>query len=216
MAGSRSLSTVSLVLVALAACNKDAPPPVDTKPPVAETKAKTAPPPVAPATAANTKGGAPANTKTAAPANTKTLAQANTKSATPQGAATKSAAAPSRAPAPAASANANPAPASAELAEARHVRTVQVSSYEKEAPALWWVAELKKQGIPAYTTKATVDGKEWTRIRVGAAVSGADAHMLADKIHAVYKWPTWIVMVEDKSELPSDALSATRAYVSQP
>jgi cell division septation protein DedD len=203
------LASLVLTLVVLTACGKKDAPPADTKAPVVQTKA---PPPT-------TSTPAP---KTAAPG-TKTQPMNGTKSAGPAGAKgaalTKGAAAPGGArtnpPRNAATAPApsSGGPVSGELASAKNVRTVQVSSYLTSPPANWWVGELKRQGVPAYLTQAQVNGQVWYRIRVGATTSGAEAREIAAKIHAKYKWPTWIVMVEDKSDLSPDALDATRTYL---
>ena len=135
-------------------------------------------------------------------------AAAETKAPAP---ATKSSTQQGTAPRPA---TPNPAAvAAAELAAAPRVRTVQVGAYPEAAGAKWWVAELQRQGIPAYTVTTTVARQEVTRLRIGAALTGAEARAVAERIHARYKWPTWITMVDDRSPLPANALSATRAYV---
>ena len=103
--------------------------------------------------------------------------------------------------------------ASAELTKATQVRTVQVGSFPNANAARWWASELQRTGIPASTVTATVDGKETTRLRVGAALTGAEARAIADRIHARYKWPVWIVMVEDRSPLSGEMLVASRAYI---
>jgi cell division septation protein DedD len=141
------------------------------------------------------------------------------KDAEPDAAVEQQAAAPTPAPATKAAPAPRPAAPSAEalaateLANAPRVRTVQVSAYPNAPAARWWVQELQRQGIPAYVTTASVDGQEYTRLRIGAAVTGAEARAIAEKIHARYDWPTWIVMVEDKTELPANALSLSRTYV---
>lgn len=125
---------------------------------------------------------------------------------------TKTASPATKAPAP------RPAPtpaelAAAELANAKLVRTVQVGSFPNAAEAKWWVTELRRQGIPAYTTEGSFASEPSTRLRIGAALTGAEARALADKIHARYKWPIWITTVTDKSELPANALALTRDYI---
>lgn len=126
----------------------------------------------------------------------------------PAASSTKAAAAPSRAtPTPESS-------AAAELTSAPTVRTVQVAALPS-GTAAWWANELQRQGIPAYTTSATVNGEAVTRLRIGAAVTADEARAVADKIHARYQWPTWIVTVDDRTQLPANALLATRRYISQ-
>ena len=129
---------------------------------------------------------------------------------------TKSAPAPATKAAPPRPAPATPSPealAAAELAKAAMVRTVQVASFPNAAAAQWWVTELQKNGIPAYATTARVDSTTVTRLRVGAALTGAEARAIADRIHARYKWPVWITTVEDKAALPPNALFASRNYI---
>ncbi len=131
---------------------------------------------------------------------------ANTK-AQPQGAAARPAARPAPDP---------NAAAAAELASATHVRTVQVAAFPRAAMAQWWVSKLQGAGVPAYATTATVNGEEVSRLRIGAAITGAEARALAAKIHADYQWPTWITMVEDKSALSGAMLTASRSYATRP
>jgi len=121
-------------------------------------------------------------------------------------------AAPTSAPARPDPAAAAAAAAAAEMARAPRLRTLQVGAFPDPATARWWVAELRKGGIPAYAVTAMVDSVEVTRLRIGAAVTGAEARALAEKIQARYHWPVWITMVEDRSVLPPDALSASRSY----
>lgn len=150
------------------------------------------------------KDAPPAATKAPAPAETLKSPPANTK-VVPQGAAARPAASkPTKAKAP------DPA---ADLAAATNVRTVQVAAYPTASPANWWVGELKRQGIPGYVLQSTVGGQVVYRVRIGATLTGAEARLVAEKIHARYHWPTWITMVDDKSVLPQDELQATRAYV---
>ena len=118
------------------------------------------------------------------------------------------------APSPARPATPSPeALAAAELASAPRVRTVQVAALPNAATARWWVAELQKSGIPAYTTTAIVDSQEVTRLRVGAALTVAEARALADRIQERYRWPVWITVVDDKAALPANALFTTRAFI---
>lgn len=102
--------------------------------------------------------------------------------------------------------------AGAELARATKVRTVQVASFPSAATARWWAQKLQGEGVPAYVTSATVAGAEVHRLRVGAALSGAEARALADRIRAQYRWPTWITMVDDRSVVTAGMLVGSRSY----
>ena len=90
--------------------------------------------------------------------------------------------------------------------------TVQVASYLNPVTALAHKARLERAGIPAWTVTATVGGQEFTRVRIGAATSAADARAVADKIRATLHYPVWITTVGDRTVLPGDALTVTRAY----
>lgn len=104
------------------------------------------------------------------------------------------------------------AAANAELARATQVRTVQVASFPKASMAQWWVTKLQAEGAPAYATTAVVDGQEVTRLRIGAALTGAEARAIAARITDQYKWPTWITMMEDRSAVTGAMLNASRSY----
>jgi septal ring-binding cell division protein DamX len=194
MSRSRSLVALIATLALAGACKKDKPP-ADTL--LTDTKA---------AAPAKPPASAPTNPQANGQANTKAAPPANTKGAPNSKVVSQSAARPGASKAPMAS-------DAAELAAAPNVRTVQVSSYASPTPANWWVGELKRQNIPAYMVQATINGQNWYRIRIGATLTGAEARELAAKIHARYKWPTWIVMVDDKSVFAGDELGATRAYL---
>lgn len=102
--------------------------------------------------------------------------------------------------------------AATELANTRVLRTIQVGAFPSSATAEWWVNELKRQGIPAYSVHTMVNGAEVTRLRIGVATSTAEARALADKVHARYQWPVWITTVDDRSLVSGEMLTATRAY----
>lgn len=104
------------------------------------------------------------------------------------------------------------APASTELASARTVYTVQVASYLNAATAQAHKARLERAGVPAWTATATVGGQEFTRVRIGAATSAADARAVADKIQATYHYPVWVTTVENRAVLAADVLTVTRSY----
>lgn len=101
---------------------------------------------------------------------------------------------------------------SAELASAARVLTVQVGAFLNAAAAQSLRARLERAGAPAWTTTASVGGQDFTRVRIGATTTPADARALAQKIRAEYHWPVWITTVENRSALPSDVLDATRTY----
>jgi cell division septation protein DedD len=102
--------------------------------------------------------------------------------------------------------------AAAELARAPQVYTVQVAALTNPTQARWWVAELQRQGVPAYFTTTMVNGEEVSRLRIGATLTPGEARSVAQRIQSRYSWPVWITTVPDRSVLPPNALPATRAY----
>lgn len=104
------------------------------------------------------------------------------------------------------------AAAAAELAKAANVRTVQVASFPTAAMARWWAQKLQGDGIPAYVSVGQVDTLQVHRLRIGAALSGAEARALAGRIRAQYHWPTWITMADDRSAISGGMLVASRSY----
>lgn len=104
------------------------------------------------------------------------------------------------------------AAANAELASAPQVRTVQVASFPTAAMASWWVQKLQSEGIPAYATTARVDTLEVHRLRIGAAITGAEARGLAARITDQFRWPTWITIMDDRSGVTGAMLNASRSF----
>lgn len=104
------------------------------------------------------------------------------------------------------------AAASAELAKAAMVRTVQVASFPSASMAKWWAQKLQGEGIPAYVTTARVDTEDVHRLRIGAAVTAAEARALAGRIRAQYHWPTWVTVVDDKAAVTGAMLLTSRSY----
>ncbi|MEX2178454.1 MAG: SPOR domain-containing protein [Gemmatimonadaceae bacterium] len=104
------------------------------------------------------------------------------------------------------------AAAASELASARHVFTVQVGSFQNDATAQSLRARLERDGVPAWTAPGRLYEEDYTRVRVGAAVSAGEARAVADKVRSKYRWPVWIAVVDDKSTVTVEMLNATRSY----
>lgn len=104
------------------------------------------------------------------------------------------------------------AAANAEVANASRLRTVQVASFINPATAQALVVRLERDGVPAWTATTTVGGEQFTRVRVGAAVTAAEARALANRITAQYSWPVWITLVENRSAVSGSVLAASRSY----
>jgi cell division protein FtsN len=89
---------------------------------------------------------------------------------------------------------------------------VQAGSFSNAEHAEWLRAKLQKVGLPVWTSKTTVDGKSFTRVRIGVTTSTADVQDLVDKIRERYQGPAWLAMIENRSEVPSGLLRRTRDY----
>jgi cell division protein FtsN len=100
----------------------------------------------------------------------------------------------------------------AELQSAQRLRTVQVGSFLNAATAEALRARLERDGLPVWTATTRYAGEDFTRVRVGVATNGAEARTLAEKIRAQYKWPVWITLVENRAQVPANALTATRSF----
>ena len=100
----------------------------------------------------------------------------------------------------------------AELQSAQRLRTVQVGSFLNAATAEALRARLERDGLPVWTATTRYAGEDFTRVRVGVATNGAEARALAEKIRARYKWPVWITLVENRAQVPANALTATRSF----
>lgn len=100
----------------------------------------------------------------------------------------------------------------AELQSAQRLRTVQVGSFLNAATAEALRARLERDGLPVWTAPTRYAGEDFTRVRVGVATNGAEARALAEKIRARYRWPVWITLVENRAQVPANALTATRSF----
>ena len=138
----RAFAVITLALASVSACKKDEPAPA---PPPQETV-------TIPVPQRDTAPRAPTpTTQAAAPA-------------------TRSGGAPAagtRSPAGAAST----AGRDAEISQAARLYTVQVASFVNAASAQALQTRLRGQGVPVWTTPARVQGREYTRVRIGVATT---------------------------------------------
>ncbi|HUG38847.1 MAG TPA: SPOR domain-containing protein [Longimicrobiales bacterium] len=91
--------------------------------------------------------------------------------------------------------------------------TVQVGAFVEEPTANRWAQQLARRGLPVWVTPATVKGQRYTRVRIGALPSLAEAEGLARVLRQDYGWPVWVDRVGDPARLPDDAVSATRWFL---
>lgn len=93
--------------------------------------------------------------------------------------------------------------------------TAQVGAFIQPATAQALVERLQAQGVPVWTSQATVEGQEYRRVRVGATSTAAEARRLRAKLKARYGWPVWIAPLgrAERNEVPPEAVGATLQYV---
>ncbi|MFW6078254.1 MAG: SPOR domain-containing protein [Gemmatimonadota bacterium] len=89
--------------------------------------------------------------------------------------------------------------------------TVQIAAYLDSADAERLAGLLRARGLPLWTTRTTVDGTEWTRVRVGALPGLREARELGSWITREYDSPVWVAPVDQATEpVPTDAVERTR------
>ena len=90
--------------------------------------------------------------------------------------------------------------------------TVQVASFLNAESARAWAGRLSKN-YPVWTTSATVNGRTFHRLRIGASPSMAEARSLGERIRREFNWPVWIAPVDDNAQVPADAIAQTNRLV---
>jgi DedD protein len=99
------------------------------------------------------------------------------------------------------------------VAPGARLYTVQVAAFTEHATAQALEERLRRQGVPVWSSRARVGGREFTRVRVGATTSFADAQRLGRRIRDRYRWPVWVARVDAADQPPDDALAATRSFL---
>lgn len=102
-------------------------------------------------------------------------------------------------------------PRTASRARSERLYTVQVGAYLKVEAANGMAASMRATGVPVWVSRATVKGRTFHRVRMGAATTRADAMQLARHLQAQYRVPTWVTVVVSSDSPPNDAVTATRA-----
>jgi cell division protein FtsN len=98
------------------------------------------------------------------------------------------------------------------LTSASRLWTVQVGSFADPANASGMRDRLAALGVPVWTATTTVNGQQFTRVRVGVTTNTDDVRALANRLRTEYRWQVWLAMVEDKSMVPDDMLTQTQNY----
>jgi len=93
--------------------------------------------------------------------------------------------------------------------------TAQIGAFLEPGTARSLMARLERQGVPVWTTNAVVAGREYHRVRIGAAETMEEARALRERIRRSYSWPVWIAPLgrAELEEVPPEAVGATRVWV---
>lgn len=91
--------------------------------------------------------------------------------------------------------------------------TVQVAAFLNAVTAREWADRLRGQDMPVWTSTATVEGRTFHRLRIGALPELSDTRRLADLIRDRYHWPVWIAPLTASDRLPVNAVQQTRAVL---
>lgn len=200
----RRIAQLVIVLGAVTACNRDKEPASLTQQPPADSLAR---PTDSTKLASNATKGAGTATKGAG---TRSAPPA-TKGAPAGGGTSPTTTRPSGA-APAGGGVVPERARDAGLTSAARLWTVQVGSFADPANASGMRDRLAALGIPVWTATTTVNGQQFTRVRVGVTTNTDDVRALADRLRTEYRWQVWLAMVEDKSAVPGDMLTQTQNY----
>lgn len=93
--------------------------------------------------------------------------------------------------------------------------TVQVGAFVREGAAEALAGRLRDQGVPVWRSDATVAGRSFHRVRVGAVTTAAEARALRDRLARSYRLPAWLAPLtpSERADLPAAAVAATRSYI---
>ena len=72
---------------------------------------------------------------------------------------------------------------------------------------------LANRGLPAWTVDQEVEGRQFRRVRIGAASTGSEARSLGEILTERYGWSIWVALVTSTESVPDCALEATRDLI---
>lgn len=94
--------------------------------------------------------------------------------------------------------------------------TVQVAAYLDRAEAEELAGLLRGRGLPIWVTQATVGGRSWTRVRIGASPNLGETRDLGSWITRAYDSAVWVAPVDQAVEsVPTGAVEQTRDFLSR-
>ena len=110
-------------------------------------------------------------------------------------------------PSPVAQATPEPEPISGPL------YTVQMGAFLNPDSAVVQRDRLANLGLPAWTVDQEVEGRQFRRVRIGAASTGSEARSLGEILTERYGWSIWVALVTSTESVPDGALEATRDLI---
>jgi cell division protein FtsN len=91
--------------------------------------------------------------------------------------------------------------------------TVQMGAFLNPDSAVVQRDRLANLGLPAWTVNQEVEGRQFRRVRIGAASTGSEARSLGEILTERYGWSIWVVLVTSTESVPDGALEATRDLI---
>ena len=91
--------------------------------------------------------------------------------------------------------------------------TVQMGAFLNPDSAVVQRDRLANLGLPAWTVNQEVEGRQFRRVRIGAASTGSEARSLGEILTERYGWSIWVALVTSTESVPDGALEATRDLI---
>ena len=91
--------------------------------------------------------------------------------------------------------------------------TVQMGAFLNPDSAVVQRDRLANLGLPAWTVNQEVEGRQFRRVRIGAASTGSEARSLGEILTERYGWSIWVALVTSTESVPDGALKATRDLI---
>jgi len=91
--------------------------------------------------------------------------------------------------------------------------TVQMGAFLNPDSAVVQRDRLANLGLPAWTTDQEVEGRQFRRVRIGAASTGSEARRLGEILTERYGWSIWVALVTSTGSVPDGAVDATRDLI---
>ena len=91
--------------------------------------------------------------------------------------------------------------------------TVQMGAFLNPDSAVVQRDLLANLGLPAWTVNQEVEGRQFRRVRIGAASTGSEARSLGEILTERYGWSIWVALVTSTESVPDGALEATRDLI---